>query len=219
MAKSLLDSSQLEAINIIEQVWFKYGALPTNERISETLGIDISLVGKWWNNNEFRLALVERGIDIRPQVSQDLLTPQQVKLANMLLNEHDKKSIRQKLEELKVTSQQYHAWLRQKAFKDYLIKRSEDLFAGSEWEGRQALMDTVRGGDIQAIKFYFELLGKYTPRMQVGFNIEGVLMQVVEVISKHVKEPLTLQLIANDIEKLLGNRPAQLVSGDTIEVP
>lgn len=205
-----LDEKQVKVLSIIDQLFWETGYAPTHETISERLGFGIDYIKKCYKNETFRQALIVRGVDLNPEASKLALQPKQVMLANLLLNAHDRRSVREKLEQVEVSSQQYNAWLRQPAFSDYLRKRAEAVFKSADWEAYQSVVDGVRSKDLNATKFFFELRGLYSPRVQIDVNVETVIVQVVEVIQRHVKDPHVLTAIANDIEKIINPKRQEL---------
>lgn len=201
-SKASFSAQQIEFIVAVEKCWWESGALPTDEKLEELLRTNISTIRKYWQNDNVRGALMHRGVDLNPHAT-GLLTLQQMDLANVLLNYHDTSSLREKLNRVGVTSQQYHAWMRQQAFRDYVTKRAESMFKGSDHEAYQALTNAMRGGDMKATQMFFEMRGIYNPRVSVEvLNVQGVLVKMVEIISRHVRDPLTLQNIARDLEEL-----------------
>jgi hypothetical protein len=58
-----------------------------------------------------------------------------------------------------------------------------------------------------AIKFYYEVTGRYNPRLQVDVNVDSVMNRVVEIIQKHVRDPQVLMAIADDLEDLANGKP------------
>lgn len=201
-SQTALSEQQVDVVTLVEQTFFLHGKLPTNEFIADKLGISVRSVAKYWNDDKFREALMKRGVDLRPAESRDLLTAQQLTLANMLLNTMDKQSVRQKLEAAGVTAVQYNNWLTQPAFRDYLAKRAEQMFQASQHEAYMSLSEVMKGGDVPALKLYFEMTGKYTPRAQLDVNIESVMVRIVEIIARHVQDANVIEAIANDIETL-----------------
>lgn len=200
--KDTLTEGQVDAVRSIEQNFYQHGGIPTDEKIADQTGLTLQTVKSYWKVESFRKALIHRGIPLDSGKSNDLLTLPQLNLANKLLNIHDVRSTREKLQETGVTSQQYHAWLRQPAFRTYLQKRGEELFASNDHEAYTALLGAVRGQDVSALKLFFEMRGIYNPKLQVDVNIEVVMVRVVEIIARHVRDPLVLQAIATDLESL-----------------
>lgn len=203
-SKGKLSEQSIQILCYCEQRFWEFGALPTSENIASTLGISETAVRNAFKNETFRTALAKRGVDFSVERSKGLLSLTQLTLANSLLNLHDKRSAREKLQELNVSSQQYNAWLRDPAFRDYLAKRGEELFKSHDHEAYSALVGTATGGDTQALKLFFEMRGIYTPKQTVEFNVEQVMGKIIEIITRHVQDPATLAAIAEEFEQIDG---------------
>lgn len=199
---STLSQTQVEAVYWIEQKFWETGLLPSEEKLAEHLDVTLGTVKGWWLNATFREALVKRGVDLTPEQSSQVLLPLQLQAANIMLNVHDSRSEREKLNELGISSQKWMAWLRQPAFQEYLRKRAESMFSANDYKAFAALGAEAAGGDVSALKLFFEMRGIYNPRVQIDVNVEVVLARVVEIISTHVKDPLALQAIADDLDRL-----------------
>jgi len=197
-----LTDTEIKILTLIDQRFWETGGLIDDDRIVEELGVPKQTVSKAWKKDEFRQALLARGVDLTPDSSKGLLTPTQALLANLLFNVGDKRSVREKCEAVGVSSQQYTAWLRQPGFADYLRKRAESAFAATDFQAYQSLSQLVSEKDIQGIKLFFEMRGIYNPKLQVEVNVEQVVVKVVEIITRHVSDPNTLVAIANEIEQL-----------------
>lgn len=195
-----LTPDQKRIANFCEQTFWSTGELPTSEAIAETLEVDTNIVRRCWNNDLFRKELVVRGIDFDTDKSKGILSGKQLLVANMILNLTDKRSIRAKLKEAEVTEQQYNAWQRDANFAAYLRRRAEAIFNTSDHDAYLALVETVRGGDVPALKLFFEMRGIYSPKVDINVNVEFVLTRVVEIVAKYVKDPVVLDAIATELE-------------------
>lgn len=200
-----LTDSELSVLAYVEQIYWQTGRVPTKEAVIE--GLDPlntpqtrSKVTRAWNKPRFQAALEKRGLDFSND--SQLLTPTQLLLVNMLLNVEDKKSLRQKLELLGINMSKYQTWLRDPAFHNYLTMRTEQLFENSDHDAYKALIQAVARGDVTAMKLFFEMRGIYSPRLDINVNIESVIYRVVEVVGKHVKDPIILNAIADEVEQL-----------------
>lgn len=203
-----LTDREVKMVNLIEQRFYETGNLPTNDKIAEDLKFSPQIVKNAWKKPLFRQALVVRGIDLNPEESTDLLSGDQLLVANMVLNVHDKTSLREKLKTVStalgktITVNTYNAWMNQPAFQKYIKSRIEREFKGADSVALLGHIKAIHGGDMKAIELYYEMTGRHNRRVQVDVNIEVVLVNVIEIISKHVNDPEILQAIANDIEKL-----------------
>lgn len=202
MAGLSLSESQVEGVAYIEQTWWEHGAIPTIEKVADVVGVKPTTVNSWFKSPDFRQALTTRGISLDPKADNGILTIIQLSVANSVLNFHDKRSLREKLQEMGVSVQQYNAWLRTPGFSRYIAKRAEDMFKGSDHVAYGALMEAIQAKDTQALKLFFEMRGIHNPRIQVDVNVDVVLTRVVEIVSKHVKDPVILEAIAQDLERL-----------------
>lgn len=200
--KRELTNLELKIINFVDQRFWETGGIVSYEVIAETLQVPKATVTKAMTDSRVRETLLARGVDLE-ESGEGLLTSQQLVLANMLLNLDDKQSRRQKLELLNIKPQTYYSWLRQPAFQNYLRKRAQALFGAADYTAYTSLIDAVEGGDMSAIKLFFEMRGIYTPKQQIDVNVEVLITSVIEVIAKRV-DPETLKLIAEDLEKIQG---------------
>lgn len=213
MGSSQLSEQAVKVICYIEQAFWTHGAVPTQENIVERLGINKQTLKKYFEDDTFRSALRTRGVDLSPDASNGLLNVFQLTLANSLLNLHDKRSVREKLQEVNVTSQQYNAWLKDPAFSDYMRRRAEDLFQGKDHEVYAALLQNATSGNDKAIQLFFEMRGIYNPKLQVEVNLEQILQKVIEIIARHVQDPATLAAIADDMDTLDTGAPRRATLG------
>jgi hypothetical protein len=197
-----LTDLEVKILSLLDQRFWETGYVVSNDKVSADLRCSEQAVKKAWSKPEFRQALIARGVDLSPGESKDILTPTQVILANLLLNAHDKRSVREKCELVDVSSQQYNAWMRQTSFSGYLRKRAESAFAATDSVAYTALSNLVENGDFNGIKLFFEMRGIYNPKMQVEVNVELVVVRLIEIVARHVTDPLVLQAIAAEIETI-----------------
>lgn len=202
-----LTNLALDVLTYIEQIYYETGELPTNEKLSEMTGVSLDKVKNYWKDADFRNAIAARGMILDGVDDSKALTMPQLLVANMLMNPSDRRSMREKLKDpslvaFEISAQQVAGWMRSTAFQDHLRKRAHGLFGGAEPAAYKNFVSAIEAGDQKAIAMYFEMKGIYNPKIQVDINISSVLLRVVEIVSNHVKDPATLQLIANDLDGL-----------------
>jgi hypothetical protein len=157
-------------------------------------------------------ALENRGITL---ADITLLLPEQLAVANSILDFSDSRSQKKKLEELGVTTQRYQGWLKQEKFQRYLKQRAEALLGETQHEAHTSLLRNVQRGDLNSIKLYYEMTGRWSSKTVSDLNVEFILIKMVETVQKHVKDPIIIQAISNDFAALVGtnpNSPAQPVN-------
>lgn len=209
-----LTDTEVKILTLIEQRFWETGFLVSNEKVAETLAIDEKHVKKAWTKEDFRAALMARGIDLEPEKTTEVLTPQQVLVVNMLMNTHDTQSVREKLQLAGVKSQTYHAWLRQPAFQSYVKKRAEAVFGAAESTAFLSHVKAMEDGDMNAVKLFYEMKGIYNPKVTHEFNVQSMLIRIVEVVARHVQDQDTMLAIASELEALVApTNQMELTSG------
>lgn len=210
VVENTLTVHEVRILNYVEQVFWETGLCPTPEGVAEGLHFNRATVSKAFSNETFRTQLAARGIDPTQLTTvgkliqeTKALSAKQIVCANMMLNLHDKRSQREKLTQIQVSSQQFAAWMRQPAFVEFMRKRSEALFGANDWQAYRALINNVSAGDNKSLELFFRMRGIYNPTVNINLNVEVVLQQVVEVIARHVKDPLVLQAIAGEIDSII----------------
>lgn len=199
-----LSADDHEFLAYLEQNWLIHGALPTREACVENTRFDERFVKRCITNPNFRHALVARGISLNgfslvEGTSDGVLTEEQLVVANTMLDLRDNRSQTKKLRELGVSTAKWEGWLRDPAFQSYLRTRAENLLGDNLHESHLALLDRVRSGDINAIKYFNEITGRYVPNGNDKADVNSVLMMVLEVIQRRVRDPEVLSAISDDL--------------------
>jgi hypothetical protein len=199
-----LSSLDLKLVDLLEQYWLIHGKVPTVAQIEE-MGIDGTYFKKCMVKGAFRHQLITRGVGIEnpddPKLTDWALDGKQLAAANIMLDLLDNRSRKRKLSDLGISTQEYQAWLRDPAFKAYLVQRSENLLKDNLHEAHAALLDRVRMGDSGAIKLYYELTGRYVPAAARAGSIDPMelITRVLEAVQTHVRDPKVLDALATDL--------------------
>lgn len=103
----------------------------------------------------------------------DFLSPKQLKMAEMLANpENECASISEMCRELGISRNTYYSrWLQDVKFTEYvdkLITRYTDAQLAEVW---RALIKQCVSGNVNAIKLFFELKGRYRQQIDVSGGV------------------------------------------------
>ena len=201
-----LTPTQFDAVIYIEEFYYRNGRTPTNFELAGNFGKSEQVVAKWFDDAMYE-ALEMRGIIYNK--STNGLTADQLLVANTMLNLADGRSQKKKLQDLKISAAQYSAWTRDPVFQDYMRTRAEQMMGDSLHEAHLALIDNVRHGDLGSLKLYYEMVGRWSTKTANEVNIEFVIIKLMEIIQKHVKDPAILTAIAEEITGLTAAQPQQ----------
>lgn len=201
-----LSSNQVKIINLCDQLYWSRGTFPSVEKLALDLRLTKETIEKHLKSDEVQRALAARGIDfsfgaVEYQDASRLLTTDQILVANSLLNTADKRSVRQKLEERGVSTQEFSKWRNQKAFQEYMRSRARNAFGATEADAYLALSALVENQDLGAIKLFLEMQGIYTPSSKVTHevNVNVIVTTVIEVLQKHLAPLPNGQVLLHDI--------------------
>jgi len=193
-------------VDLLEQYWLIHGKVPTQDEISE-LGIDPELYKRCMRNRPFRKKLLARGVGIEdlddPKLTDWALSEKQFAAANIMLDLLDNRARKRKLSDLNISTQEWAAWERDPNFQNYIRQRSEVMLKDNLHEAHAALLDRVRMGDINAVKLFYELTGRYIPAASRAGTIDPMelLGKVIQVLQIHIKDN---ELLATIGEELIG---------------
>ena len=192
-------------VNFVEEWWYSHddinSKVPTASQIRSGTKLTGAQVADFTKDHGVVAALENRGI-VLADIS--LLLPEQLAAANVILDFSDTRSQKKKLEELGVTTQRYAGWLKQERFQRYMRQRAEALLGETQHEAHTSLLRNVQRGDLNSIKLYYEMTGRWSSKTVGDLNVEFILVKVVEAVQKYVKDPVAIQQIAAELGALVG---------------
>lgn len=197
-----LNESEYELVSLIEQEYHLSGCVPTKEVCLSKLAMSSKKYDSLYARDDFRNALISRGISLKilnGEVSNGVLTAQQLIAINTLLDLNDNRSDSKKLRDLGIATTTFQGWTRDPAFQEYWTRRTEALFGDALNEANRAIYDNVKRGDLGSIKLLFEMTGRWSSKPVAEMNIEWVLTKIMEILTKHITDEATLMAISNDL--------------------
>lgn len=209
-----IDQNEYRILTYCEQFFLQYGRLPNTGDIVEA-GYSKQAFHVCLKLPQFQLGLEQRGIVPYALLNSngkipEGLTSEQLVAANTMLDLIDNRSQKKKLQDLEITSQTWNAWLRNPRFNAYLRARSEALLKDSIHDSHLALVDRVKSGDINAIKYMNEITGRFVPAQTKGVDLHEVLFKVLEIIQQCVTDPNVQALIAGKLMEIAEPHVARL---------
>lgn len=220
-----LTKEQYDLLLYLEQSYWRTSSLPSYEAIkARGIELDEEVYNTAWINPRFVNSLRGRGVpEHLLQVTTGVgafgghvLTEQQMTVANILMDVLDKRSRLKKLTELGISTQEYNTWLRDPVYRQYCLERSESILLDAQPVAHLSLIERVNQGDLGAIKYFNSMTGRYRERQSAGVEVNvqnnygmDAVIQIVEIIQKHIKDPELLSAIGEDILKLQNQQNQQ----------
>lgn len=159
-------------------------------------------IGKIVQTVEFQQAIELRGIPWKSDYKG--ITPEQQRVITLITNPTDRRPLGRRLKSAGVSWATYQAWCKQPHFKNYVDKLAEEILQENISTAHTMLTNRVQNGDLNAIKFFYELTGRHDPNRVENVNLRAVITQILEIIQRRVRDPETLQAIASDMSMLGG---------------
>lgn len=183
--------------NAVEQFWYLDGEIPSAEKLSKATSVPQNRVNNILHDAVVVESLAMRGINVGE--SNELLSAEQLAAMAVFFDTKDGRSLKKKLSDCGVTTQQWESWKRDKVFSAHLRSRAESALSTNLAETEVALMDSAHRGDISAIKLHLEMAGRWSSKTVGELNVEFLLMKILEAVQKHVKDQDAVVAIANEL--------------------
>lgn len=172
-----------------------------------------------WPSTKFQKSLESRGIATTKNPN---LTLRQETFLQAYLNPLNLKPPQVLAKQMKIGVPELDGWMRQKEFARAMSAKAQENLEKYIPMADQALGQLVQQGDMKAITFLNQLTGRFDPSKQNVIDIASVMMQVQDVILRHVREPEIKRNIARELIMIAnGQNPMAAIPepiSDTIEV-
>lgn len=161
----------------------------------------------------FRCKIVRKGIPLSREV---MLKEIQLAVIALLANHTDRRSLTSKLASLGVGLSEYRNWQKESKFRSLYNSVVKDMLEESYHEVQAGLINQAAKGDVNAVKFYYEITKKWDPNAKETLDVKVVLAAVIEIITTHITDPAQLAAIANDIQNI---KAVKTIMGGDLAAP
>ena len=197
-------SREEKLITALEQHWNEYGNLPSGQKLIERNVVkDLEEYDHLIKSDFVTRALDALGIKTDPDL--EILTPKQLAAIQIMFNFHDGRSDIKKLRDLGINPQTWDNWLKDPVVQEYIQKKIENLYGDNVHEVDRALFLKARTGNVEAIKLFNQITGRYVTETQEVPKIGQVeahifVMKLFEVLQQHlITQPDKLREIGQAI--------------------
>lgn len=185
---------------------------PTPEDVKKFTNLPLDKVQKIMGSPAYGRACEARGINFG-----HVLTQQQELALQVLLDPTIKGGLEKRLKKIGISMAVYRAWLKNPIFRKYMDEVAGNILKDLENDMAVALAGRAADGDLNAIKYAWEVTGKYNPQDRQIMDGQRLMLQMVEIIKKHVKDPEILNSIGNELV-LLGNAAGLNTNGGAPQI-
>jgi len=154
---------------------------------------DVELV---WGSSKFQRALADRGIKTTQNPN---LTLRQENFLQAYLNPLNMLTPQVLAKRMKISLNEVDGWMRQKEFGAAMAAKSEDNLKKFLPMADAALGQKVQEGDMKAITFLNQLTGRFDPNAKQNLDVPALLMQVQDIVLRHVLDPAVKRNIGREL--------------------
>lgn len=184
------------AVTAFDNAYRMQGSFPTVDDVHRFFPrITKAAYSRLFLTDEFKQAISYRGYDW--DVDNGLSIEQSMALMK-ITDWTDRRSIKVKLSEMGIPFARWQAWNKNPLFKEMYRRQSENNLDEAIPVATNALISKAESEDIQAIKFIFEVTGRYNPAAQAVEDARTVVMAVLEAVIKHT-DPKTREAILSEV--------------------
>jgi hypothetical protein len=149
-----------------------------------------------WGSSKFQRALSDRGIKTTANPN---LTLRQETFLQSYLNPLNLLTPQVLAKRLKISSSELAGWLNQKEFGHAMKVKSEENLQKFIPMADAALGQLVQQGDMKAITFVNQLTGRFDPNARQQLDVPSLLLQVQDIVLRHVLDPVVKRNIAREL--------------------
>lgn len=195
-----LTDEQMEMVFFIERFHAMQGEVPTDSIMHQRFAFEEDQLDAFKSHPLVAKSMAFRGITYPPLT--DFLNERQMAAVATMTNFVDKRSDEKKLRDIGITTREWATWMLDENFQRYLTSRSERMLVGAQHEAHLGLIKGMRNGNVASVKLYNEMTGRYNPEADNQVNVKMLLHSFIEVLQRHIKDPIQLHGIATELATL-----------------
>lgn len=190
--QALFESVLAAAISADRQGLF----LETQVILDQNADLSKEQVELVWSSSKFQRSLADRGIKT---TNNPNLTLRQEQFLQAYLNPMNMLTPQVLAKRMKISLTEIDGWMRQKEFGAAMAAKSEDNLKKYLPMADAALGQKVQEGDMKAITFLNQLTGRFDANAKASLDVPALLMQVQDIILRHVLDPAVKRNIAREL--------------------
>lgn len=208
-----------------EHLYADSDGLPDPEEVSKLSGVPLVMVIGITKTVKFKALMERRGIRWTSNTAVlSQLTSEQIIGINVVLTPDTRKSVEKRLKDAGLDYSQWRNWMKDPKFRKTVDQLSEKYLNENMVLAHRALVDKAVGGNVPALRLFYEVSGRYSQNNQEQSNLVQIIQMLLEVLTRRVSDPVILRDINQDFSAILEGRipegigtiPANYVEGETI---
>jgi hypothetical protein len=164
--------------------------------ISQYTDRPVTEIEKVIKSKEYKDTLVLRGI--RPG-DTTRLNGDQMRALSVMTDLSRNMSLERRLKNAGITWHQWQQWMNNPSFRAHHDRLSEQVFRQAQASVDTQVASGALDGKLDFIKYYNELSGKHDPAKRAHKDIQQILNDIVDIITRNVSDPAVLARISAEL--------------------
>jgi hypothetical protein len=158
--------------------------------------VPIATVEKITRSTNFQQALILRGVT---SPADGILTGEQLRGLAALSDVTTHLSLESRLKRADIPKYKWDAWMNNTVFRAAHDKIAHDIFVAAQSSIDTQVVSGALSGKLEFIKYYNEITGRYSPGRRAHADVQSILNDIIEIVTRNVKDPKALQAISAEL--------------------
>jgi len=147
-------------------------------------------------STNFQEALILRGVT---SPTDTALSGEQLRALAVLTDVTSHVSLETRLKRAGIAKYKWDAWMASSIFRAAHDRIAHDIFIASQSSIDTQVVSGALSGKLEFIKYYNEITGRYSPGRRAHADVQSILNDIIEIVTRNVKDPQTLQAISTEL--------------------
>jgi len=212
----ILKEHQAFLVEAIIIHYAEYHNYPTPRELHEysKKTVPLALCHRVWKVQPFLEVLYSRGLPAVESLTvrredphvvtsialSEALEPRQLLALSVMTDTTQRLTLETRLRRAGISKSEWQNWMRNKKFRAKFENIARETFIRSQSMIDLQLASGALEGKLDFIKYYNEVSGRHDPNKQAKVEVRAVLAAVVEIITRNVTDPETLNRISSEMQ-------------------
>jgi hypothetical protein len=158
--------------------------------------VALSDVQKVVKSENFTQALILRGVI---NLTKTALSGEQLRALAVLTDVTSHASLETKLKRAGIPRYKWDVWMNNPLFRAAHDKLAHDIFLKAQSSVDTQVVSGALQGKLEFIKYYNEITGRHSPGRRAHDDVQSILNDIVDIVTRNVQDPLVLQRISSEL--------------------
>lgn len=158
--------------------------------------VPLATIERVTSSPNFQEALILRGVT---SLTDGVLTGEQMRALSVLTDVTSHVSLEKRLQRAGISKYKWDAWMASDMFRAAHDRLAHDIFVQAQSQIDTQVVSGALSGKLEFIKYYNEITGRYSPGRRAHADVQSILNDIVEIVTRNVTDKDTLDRISMEL--------------------